>query len=241
MKPIRTVSLGRVVIQHIDAALETFVRDVVNVPPQAADVVFTAPVSLSVAGLARPAFVFYLWHVSINRSLQRAGFEEETVANRPARRPPTPILTFRYFATVVAGEPRDQHALLGALLSMVLTTDKLPQEVLPQPLRGFRIGIELAGEEHSFPSESAESSKGRFGLNLELSVPAEVAAWTELGAPVESIVATTQPHRGTTPSGQTSGSPSVATTPTTQAWVRRRREGSSTVMEVRPASPEESR
>jgi len=219
--------------------LETFVRDVVRVPPQAADVVFTAPISLSVAGLARPAFVFYLWHVSINRSLQRAGFEEETVANRPARRPPTPILTFRYFATVVAGEPRDQHALLGALLSMVLTTDKLPQDVLPQPLQGFRIGIELAGEEHAFPSESAESSKGRFGLNLELSVPAEVAAWTELGAPVESVIATTQPHRATPPTEVTNEATSVRPTFPQQSWVRRRRDGSSTVMEVRPASPEE--
>jgi hypothetical protein len=227
------------VIQHIDAALESFIRDVVRIPPQAADVVFTAPVSLSASGLARPAFVLHLWHVSIKRSLQRGGFEEETVGNRQARRSPTPILTCRYFATVIAGEPRDQHALLGSLLSAVLTNDKLPQAILPPPLQGFRIGLELAGEEHSFPSESAESSKGRFGLSLELAVPAEVAAWTELGAPVETVVTTTQPHR--VASSQPDEPPSTGATPTEQGWVRRRRDGSSTVMEVKPASAEDSK
>ena len=228
---------GEIMIHHIDAAVESFVRQVVGVSEHVADVVCGAPSSFSEAGLARPTFVIYLWDISQNWQLNRGGFEDAVGSVRPARRPPSPILNFRYFVTVVAGELRDEHELLGRLLTTILLNDKLPKAILPEPLQGLRIGLELSSQEEAYPTSSWEPGKSRLGLSFCLLVPAEIGSWLERGAPIESVSVTTGLHSIDRPSSGAAPSPE----PEDARPLRRRRDGSALVMEGKPQPPRESK
>ncbi|MHB1733773.1 MAG: Pvc16 family protein [Ferrimicrobium acidiphilum] len=219
-------------IHHIDAAVESFVRQVVGVSEHVADVVSGLPSSFSEAGLARPTFVIHLWDISQNMQLNRGGFEDAVDGVRPARRPSSPILNFRYFVTVVAGELRDEHELLGRLLTAILVNDKLPKAILPGPLQELRIGLQLSSQEEEYPGSSWEPGKRRFGLSFCLSVPAEIGSWLERGTPIESISVSTGLH------GIDSRGRDTAPNPDREDLqpLRRRRDGSTIVMEGKSPS-----
>lgn len=218
-------------IHHIDAAVESFVRQVVGVPNHVADVVFAAPSAITDSSMARPTFAIYLWQIVPHHSLSRGGFEDHLVGSRPARRPPSPFLKFRYFITVSAGESRDEHALLGEILTSVLAHDKLPQETLPEPLKGLRIGLELADEGEEFPASLLEANKIRLGLSITVAVPAEIGEWIQRGAPIESVALSASSIASPTPAraGRAGEQP-----------LRKRRDGSAIVMEGRSENSKET-
>lgn len=219
-------------IHHIDAAVESFVRQVVGVSEHVADVVCGVPSSFSEAGLARPTIVIHLWDISQNWQLNRGGFEDSVDNARPARRPPSPILNFRYFVTVVAGELRDEHELLGRVLTAILVNDKLPKTILPEPLQDLRIGLQLSSQEEEYPGNSWEPGKRRFGLSFSLSVPAEIGSWLERGIPIESISVSTGIH-GIDSRNRDAAPAADRDDPQP---LRRRRDGSALVMEGKSPS-----
>ncbi len=216
------------VIHLMDAVVEAYLRQSVGISANVADVEFAPPSSFSEAGLARPLVVVHLWSVTQDKRLRRGGLEDGIRESRPARRAPSPILAFRYFVTALAGEPRDEHELLGRLLLAVLATDRLADNLLPEQLRGTRIGIDLCDEEQDYPNNLWEPGKTRFGLGLCLSVPAEVGGWLERGAPVETLSVTTDLNRASDGQAQLASRSASADHP-----LRRRRAGSAIVMEGR--------
>jgi hypothetical protein len=221
-------------IHLMDAVVESFLRQSVGISTHVADVEFGNPSSFSDAGIARPIFVVHLWSVNQDKTQRQGGFENAVRDSRPARRMPSPMLAFRYLVTVFAGEPRDEHELLGRLLLAVLAVDRIDDTLLPEQLRGVRVKAALCDEDQDYPLSLWEAGKTRLGLGLCLSVPAEVGAWLERGAPVASVSVTADLHTSQGHDGNVQ-----TDTSSSDVALRRRRAGSALVMEGKRPAPKE--
>lgn len=178
-------------IHHVDRALEQFFRDVVAVPAETIDISFHAPEPAWTAGLTRPTIDVFLWDVRSDDTSKRAGMDEEQnpESGRRRRRPPAPVVTLRYLVTVWTREHRDEHELLGSILTSVLGNRRIPDSALPDALAGTRCSLAVAGDDHHFPHELWSGPAVKAAVNLEVSLPVEAVAWQERGKPVEVVAA----------------------------------------------------
>src|SRR3712207_6106153 len=106
----------------LDETLETFLRTVVPLPQRDVDVAFAAPDSEWAAALSsRPTVNLYLWDIRPNLVEREYGEELiETSDGRRFRRDPLPRVDCRYLVTAWTSEVRDEHSLLGGVLSALL-------------------------------------------------------------------------------------------------------------------------
>jgi hypothetical protein len=142
------------------------------------------------------------------------------------------VVDLHYLVTTWASEQRDEHQLLGSILTCVLANSGLPVEMLPEQMSETSwVSLSLAAHEKSSPGEFWSALDGRLkpGLELELSLPLDVFKWVPTATPAESI--NLSMDRLAKPAVIGPQYPSL----------RRRRAGGSLVMEGRPADPESDR
>lgn len=143
------------------------------------------------AGRTRPTIDLFLWEIIRSPKLPRTGMEQRVDVESGARqrRPVTPVVDLHYLVTAWASEPRDEHQLLGALLTCVLAHRRLPDDVLPEALDGMRCRVGLAAPEVRVPNELWMSLEGgaRAALQFEVSLPLEVFDWQDTAAAAEEI------------------------------------------------------
>lgn len=178
-------------IQLVDRAVEQFLRQAVPLPENAVDVSFDAPDRTWGAAITRPTVNIFLWEVTRNPAFAQAGLLQRRGADgRVERRPSSPVVDLHYLITAWAAEQRDEHELLGSILSCVLAHSVLPTEALPEQLAATSwITVSLASHEKRAPGEFWSALDGRLkpGLELELSLPLDVFTWEPTAAPAESI------------------------------------------------------
>lgn len=178
-------------IQLVDRAVEQFLREAVPLPENAVDVSFDAPDRTWGAAITRPTVNIFLWEVVRNPSYAHAGLMERRLDNgRVERRPSAPVVDLHYLITAWATEQRDEHQLLGAILTCVLAHSALPATALPEPLSGTTwISMALATHEKRAPGEFWSALDGRLkpGLELELSLPLDVFQWQPTAVPAASV------------------------------------------------------
>ena len=104
----------------LDEAIEAYLRDQVPLPRGEIDVVFDRPSREWSASVTRPTLDLFLWDIRRNSSDQEAGMETVVENGRRVRRPPLPRIDCRYMVTAWAGQPRDEHQLLGAVMATLL-------------------------------------------------------------------------------------------------------------------------
>lgn len=105
----------------LDASLETFLRLTVPLPEREIDISFDAPDRDWGARVTRPTVDVYLWDVRRNLTERDTGLELiEGEDGRRFRRAPLPRVECRYLVTAWASEVRDEHSLLGDVLSALL-------------------------------------------------------------------------------------------------------------------------
>lgn len=179
-------------IQLVDRAVEQFFRKAVPLPENSVDVSFDAPDKTWGASITRPTVNIFLWAVTRNPAFAQAGLIQRVGAEgRVERRPTSPVVDLHYLVTAWATEQRDEHQLLGSILTSVLGNSVLPVDSLPEQLAGTSwITMSLSTREKGSPGEFWSALDGRLkpGLQLELSLPLDVFTWEQAGAPVESVV-----------------------------------------------------
>lgn len=217
-------------IHVVDKALEGFLRRVAPLPEDAVDVSFHAPDRTWGAGLTRPTTNVFLWEISRNSGVLRAGLEHRNHDGHIERRPATPIVDLNYLVTAWATEIEDEHRLLGSVLGGILANSQIPDDLLPDPLTGHRCGVSLAPPDTQVPGEFWSALDGRLkpGIQVTVSLPFDVFEWTPTATPAESVAVgldALAPRRPPTPPA-----------PTT----RRRRINGALVMEGRPETAPES-
>jgi hypothetical protein len=219
------------VIQLVDRAIEQFLRESVPLPENSVDVSFDAPDRTWGAAITRPTVNIFLWEVTRNPSLGQSGLLQRRLPDGSVeRRPTNPVVDLHYLITAWASEQRDEHQLLGAILTCVLAHSVLPTTALPEQLSDTSwITMGLATHEKRAPGEFWSALDGRLkpGLELELSLPLDVFRWTPAATPTEQVGVqfAPMPER-------------PAPAPDWQPQLRRRRVNGSLVMEGRAAEPQ---
>jgi hypothetical protein len=165
------------VIAAIDQALERLLREHVPLPADIADISFEPPDGTWGAALSRITVNLYLFDVNRSPQPSRPPAERLRDDGRVERRPPLPLVRLYYMVTAWAGSTRDEHQLLGDLITCILGQETLPPEylsvVLPSPAQ-----LSLAQRDGRRPGELWGGLHGSLRPSFELEVTVALdAAW----------------------------------------------------------------
>ncbi len=177
----------------LDETLETFLRTVVPLPARDVDVVFEAPDGEWSAALSsRPTVNLYLWDIRPNLAERDYGeviIEEQD--GRRFRREPLPRVDCRYLVSAWTSEVRDEHSLLGDVLSALLLHPVIEAEHLQGVFAGVRPlpSLRLRSGDGSENSDfwSALGGQLKPGLDLVVTVTVDAALRTPAGPPTETV------------------------------------------------------
>lgn len=172
----------------IDDALEAYMRAEVPLPRNEVDVVFDRPDRDWGASVTRPTVNAFLWDVRRNSNEQEAGMNTERVNGRVIRRPPMPRVDCRYLVTAWAGDVRNEHQLLGAVMGALLIHTEMPPGYLPNgygEVRPLPV-LSIARFDGSDNTDFWTALGGELRPALDLTVTATVDAGflAEAGPPV---------------------------------------------------------
>lgn len=184
----------------LDESLETFLRAVVPLPAREVDIAFAAPDGEWSAALSsRPTVDLYLWDIRPNLSDRDFGeMIVEEPDGRRVRRDPLPRVDCRYLVTAWTSEVRDEHSLLGDVLSALLLHPVIEAEHLQgvfasvRPLPTLRLRSGDGSENSDF--WSALGGQLKPGLDLVVTVTVDAALRAAAGPPVEKIAVRTSAH-----------------------------------------------
>lgn len=178
-----------VFISNVDAGLERMVRARLPLPEEIGDVAFDAPSGAWSAQLSRITVNLFLYDVQRSAMPSRAATLRPQEDGPLLRRRPQPMIRLGYLVSAWAGSPRDEHQLLGDLVSMLACTEVIPEEFLPE---GLTTSVQLSlGDDRSLPRELWTAAGGnlRAALQLQVTVGADSFGWEAAAPPVERISA----------------------------------------------------
>jgi hypothetical protein len=154
-----------VFISHVDAGLERLLRTRLPLPDEVGDVSFEPPTGSWSAQLSRITVNLFLYDVQ--RSNQPSAPSVRAPEGRPVeRRRPQPMMQLGYLVSAWAGSPRDEHQLLGDVVSILAGLEAVPDELLPAGLSSsVRLSMGDAGNRaREVWSASGGSLKASFCL-----------------------------------------------------------------------------
>lgn len=132
------------IIPTIDTGLEALVRQALPLPTALGDVSFDSPSGTWSAQLNRITVNLFLFGIGRSPQPPRPAVDQE-VHGRRQRRGPIPMLQLHYLVSAWAGSVRDEHQLIGDVMTTFLLTQVLPPEHLPQDIAS---GVQLAVAPH---------------------------------------------------------------------------------------------
>lgn len=173
-------------IQLIDQALERALRAEVPLP-QSVDVSFAVPDKRWGTAITKPTVNLFLWDIRRDKRSGHFGSRDTVDAEgRRTRVPLDPDVSFRYLVTTWAGDPGDEHQLLGSVLRMLLRTDAI--EAAHQPDDLVVVGDVLVGvaSGEGRPNDFWSSLDGQLkpGLEITLTCRIPLGRDIEIGPPI---------------------------------------------------------
>jgi hypothetical protein len=176
-------------IRIVDEGLERFLRDRVPLPEEYADVSFEVPSSTWSAQLSRITLNLFLFQVSRSVQPNRAPTRRVAEDGVAQRRTPQPMVDLSYLVSVWAGSSRDEHQLLGEVVSRIASVDALPADYLPALLTSSA-QVSFADQDHAPKIRDVWSAAGgtlKASFALEVSVAADSFGWEPEAPAVTSI------------------------------------------------------
>lgn len=175
-------------ISHVDSGLERLLRTRLPLPEEMGDVSFDPPNGTWSAQLSRITVNLFLYDVQ--RSSQPSAPSVRTPESGPAqRRRPQPMMQLGYLVSAWAGSPRDEHLLLGDVVSILAAVEVLPGALQPD---GLSSSVRLAlGDTDNRAREvwSAAGGSLKASFSLMATVAADSFDWEVSPPPVERISA----------------------------------------------------
>ena len=175
----------------LDDALEAYLRGEVPLRGADVDVVFARPDKEWGAAVIRPTVNLFLWDVRRNSGAQESGMEWLEIDGKRVRRAPYLRVDCRYMVTAWAGDPRDEHQLLGAVLSSLMRYSEMPERYLVGPIGQTRplptINVPRFDGSHKADFWTAISGEMRPAVDLVISATFDAAIIAEAGPPVTSF------------------------------------------------------
>jgi hypothetical protein len=121
----------------VHSALENLIRSGGQVEPLDADVRFERPDDDWVASLTQPTVDFFLFDVRENVERRETNLQLQFKNGRAERRMPPRRIDLAYMVSVLTTEVADEHELLWRVLATLLKHQELPDDALPEPMRGL--------------------------------------------------------------------------------------------------------
>ena len=229
---------GARLIQFIDEAVEAHLRREVPLPESSVDISFAAPDRAWGAAVTRPTVNIFLWDIRRNTTRTTAGMAQQGADGQVERRPTNPVIDLRYVVTAWAAEHRDEHQLLGSVLTCILAHSSVAPDILPPQLpTTSSLSLGLASEEARVTGEFWSSLDGRLkpGLQVVVSIPLDIFGWVAAGPPTASVGVAAQRMRQPPPDLGKARPTSVY-----EPALRRRRSSGALTMEGRSSNQHES-
>ncbi|WP_345522554.1 DUF4255 domain-containing protein [Nocardioides conyzicola] len=173
-------------ISHVDSGLEKLLRTRLPLPEEMGDVSFDPPSGNWSAQLSRITVNLFLY--DIQRSNQPSAPTTRSLDGGPAqRRRPQPMMQLGYLVSAWAGSPRDEHQLLGDVVSIMAGVEAIPDDLLPDELSStVRLGL---GDSDNKVREIWAASGGslKASFSLMVTVAADTFDWELTPPSVERI------------------------------------------------------
>jgi hypothetical protein len=166
-------------IRIVDESLERLVRVEVPLSEDVGDVSFEVPNATWSAALSRPTVNLFLYDVARSDHPNRAAMRRVDEAGTRQRRAPQPMVQLSYLVSAWGGTARDEHQLLGEVISRFAGRDVLPAEYLPHPLSSS-VFLSLADENQQRAREIWTGAGGtlKAAFSVQASVAADTFGWT---------------------------------------------------------------
>ncbi len=165
------------------------IRDRLPLPEDVGDVVFDPPTGTWSAQLSRITVNLFLYDIQRSNQPSRSATLRAVDGEPTMRRRPQPMVRLGYLMSAWAGSPRDEHQLLGDLISMIAATEGVPAHYFPaEPATSVHLGL---GDERSLPRELWTAAGGQLkaSASFQVTVGADSFDWEQTAPPVERIAA----------------------------------------------------
>jgi hypothetical protein len=183
-----------VFIRNVDETLEKFIRARLALSDELGDVTFEAPTSNWSAQLSRITVNLFLYDVGLSTQPSRTALRRVGGDGTAHQRAPQPMVRLGYLVSAWAGSPRDEHQLLGDLVSVFASSVTIPVEHMVGNLSST-IQVRMIADDMNRPRDVFAGSGGQLkaAFALEATVAADSYDWEGEAPRVERIVALTQP------------------------------------------------
>ncbi|WP_029290682.1 DUF4255 domain-containing protein [Cellulomonas sp. HZM] len=171
-------------IPTIDDGLERLLRASLPLAVDEGDVSFDAPSSTWSAQVNRLTVNLFLYRVSRSPQPPRPAQVRTAADGTTERRFPLPMVELSYLVSAWAGSPRDEHGLLGDVLTRLIAHQVLPAEHLARP-PASPVQLALAADELNRPRELWSSLGGSLKASFTLTVTVAADAYDWQTAPPE--------------------------------------------------------
>lgn len=181
-------------IRIVDESLERLVRAELPLPDDLGDVTFESPTSNWSAQLSRITVNFFLYEVGLSDQPTRSAIRRVTDGGVTERRAPQPMVRLNYLVSAWAGSPRDEHQLLGDLVSRFAALAVLPAQYVTARLSSS-VHVRMTYDDANKPRDVWSGSGGQLKASfaIEVSVAADTYEWTEAATAVSRIEALANP------------------------------------------------
>ena len=176
----------RVFISHVDSGLEKLLRTRLPLPEEMGDISFDPPNGTWSAQLSRITVNLFLYDVQ--RSSVPSGPMVRSVDGAAAqRRRPQPMMQLGYLVSAWAGSPRDEHQLLGDVVSILAGVEALPDDLLPDGLSSSARLVLGDPDNRVREVWSASGGSLKASFSLTVTVAADTFDWELQPPSVERI------------------------------------------------------
>lgn len=180
-------------IHFVDQAITEFLRTVVPLDANDVDISFNAPDRTWGAGLTQPTVNVFLWDVRRDAKRARAGLARtEETDGRTTRHFAPHAVDLRYLITTWgSGGHRDEHALLGAVLTALLQHPRLDDGLVPAALapmlaRSATLSTATAQGDNNQELWRALDGQLKPGIQLTVALQLQLGEGFEAGPPTQT-------------------------------------------------------
>jgi hypothetical protein len=179
-----------VFIGVIDSALEAMLRAELPLPDDVGDVTFDAPTSNWSAQLSRVTVNLFLYDIVPSNQPGRSPVHRTRTDGRLEQRTPLPMVQLSYLVSAWAGSTRDEHQLLGDVISRLAPRSTVPADYMPDEM-DTAVHLSLGADARNLAREvwSALGGHLRASCTLQVTTAADSFDWITAAPAVERIAA----------------------------------------------------
>lgn len=183
------------IIPTIDSGLEALVRQALPLPQSIGDVSFDPPSGTWSAGLNRITVNLFLFGIGRSPQPPRPAVDR-SVDGRMQRRAPLPMLQLHYLVSAWAGSVRDEHQLIGDVLTVFMLNQVVPAKHLPADMAAA-VQLAVAPHDNNRAKDVWSTVGGTIKPAFELiaTTATDALPYVDLPPAVDRIAGILAPHR----------------------------------------------